>query len=112
METNSKEFGKCVKKHRVAKGYTQQVLADLLDVQPKSISYIERGLNYPTTEKLFRLAVLLDISLDEFIYGVSRFDRSLTMKELNKTLDSVPARYRSLLISIINSAANEIIKNT
>lgn len=50
------EFGKFMKKHRRAKHITQKVLAEQIGVQTKSISYIERGKNYPSTDKLFKIA--------------------------------------------------------
>lgn len=62
---DAKQLGLYIQKHRKAKGYTQQDLADLMDLTPKSISFIERGINYPTPNNIFKLAEILDMSLDE-----------------------------------------------
>ena len=49
-------FGDFIKKARKAKKMTQQELADILSVAPKSISYIERGKTYPSPENIFNIA--------------------------------------------------------
>ena len=42
-ENYLKKFGQYVREHREKKNYTQSKLAELLNVTPKTISYIERG---------------------------------------------------------------------
>ena len=56
-----------------------------MGVQPKSISFIECGRNYPTPENIFKLARILEMSLDEYVFGYSKFDRTITIEEINSS---------------------------
>ncbi len=96
-------FGNLVKKHRIAKNYTQEKLASLIGIQPKSVSFIERGINFPAPENIFKIAKILDISLDEFVFGYSKFKFSLTNKELNEMIDSLEDDDKELFIGIMTS---------
>lgn len=46
-----------------------------MGIAGKPISYIECGISSP--ENIFKLAAMLDISLDEYIYGFGRFDETI-----------------------------------
>jgi len=72
-------FGALIRKHRLAKGYTQQQLADKMGIQTKSISFIERGINYPSPENIFKLAQVLDISFDSIFSDIANSILPLTM---------------------------------
>ena len=82
-DSNKVNFGLFIKEHREKKGYTQQALADMIGLTPKSISFIERGINYPSQDNIFRLAEILDLSLDEFVFSYSRFNKNICIDELN-----------------------------
>lgn len=60
-------FGDRLKKRRDEKGLTQDDIADFIgeDFTRQAVSKWERGEAFPETDKLLRLAVKLDISLDE-----------------------------------------------
>ena len=64
-EKYQKNFGQYVREHRERKGYTQQKLAELFKVTPKSISYIEHGENYSSVNNMFDLAHILDLLLQK-----------------------------------------------
>lgn len=63
-------FGKRVKYYRDQKNYTQEYLAELVNIEQASLSCIERGKAYPTQITLFRLASALDVEPYQF-YNVS-----------------------------------------
>lgn len=62
---NMQSFSKNLKSERLAKGYTQKEMANLLSIRPQSYQAYEVGLSYPTCENLIKIAVILDISLDQ-----------------------------------------------
>ena len=45
-----KELGKKIKKMRLAKGYTQEALSEMVDISQKALSSIEIGENFVTAE--------------------------------------------------------------
>ncbi len=101
-------FGEQVSRARHAKKMTQQELADQLGITSKSVSYIERGANYPSPENIFRLAHVLDMSLDELVFGESRFQGELILSELNDRLATLEPEDREALISAIALIADRL----
>lgn len=57
-------LGARLKQARENKGFTQQVVADKLDVSNGAISGYERGYRDPDTDMLNKLADLYEVSLD------------------------------------------------
>ena len=62
-----KLLGQRIKELRKRKGYSQEKLSELINVDPTTISNIENGKNYPTLINLENLTNVLNISfLDVF----------------------------------------------
>lgn len=58
-----------IKKYRTQKGLLQQELADLCEVSRQTVNAIENNKYDPTLELAFRLARVLDITVEDlFIY--------------------------------------------
>lgn len=62
-------FSKQLKEQRVAKGLSQEQLAENLHIARQSISKWERGEAYPSIGMLIRLSELFDMSIDELLKG-------------------------------------------
>lgn len=58
-----------IRKHRKAKGFSQEELADRIYVSRQTISNWENDRSYPDVENLLILSALFDISLDTLIKG-------------------------------------------
>ncbi|MCL2857951.1 MAG: helix-turn-helix domain-containing protein [Oscillospiraceae bacterium] len=52
-------------------GFSQEVLAEKLDVSRQAVSKWESGQTYPETDKLIMLSEIFDVSLDQLIKGVA-----------------------------------------
>ena len=102
-------FGQYIKEHRDNKGYTQHELADLIGVTPKSISFIERGENFPSPDNMFELARVLDMSLDEFLFGYKKFDSSIRLPQINQNLSQLSPENQALLISIVEATCKTML---
>ena len=63
-----KPLGIAIKKAREAKGWTQEYLAQLVDLTPRSIMYIENRGQHPRLNKFYLITTLLDISVDQFFF--------------------------------------------
>lgn len=61
---NMQAFAKNLKSERLAKGYTQKNMAEILGIKPQSYQAYEGSISYPTCENLLKLAKILDVSLD------------------------------------------------
>ena len=101
VNISKKSFGKHVKKHRKNKNMTQQDLATLMGLQVKSISCIERGDTYPSQENIFKLSIILDMSLDEFVFGYKSKDETISIKEINSLLSELSPNQISFVFSVL-----------
>ena len=60
-------FGNIVRQLRKQKGFSQEQLADLCELDRTYISLIERGLRQPTLKTIFRIAYSLEITPSKLI---------------------------------------------
>ena len=82
MESRTIGIGDQIKKLRIQGGYTQQDLADKLNVTRSIISAYEKDKRAPSYGKLIELAVLFDVSTD-YLLGVNA-GQSLDLSGLTK----------------------------
>ena len=83
---NFKSIGKAIKKTREAKGWTQEYLAQLVDLTPRSIMYIENRGQHPSLNKFYLLVTLLDISVDQFFFSCNQDGDSNRRKQVDVLL--------------------------
>ncbi len=103
INPNKKALGLCIRKKRMEKGLTQQKLAELIGIQPKSMSFIERGINYPSSENIFSLAQILELSLDEYIFGYSKFDKNFCIDEINQMLSDLSSESKAIIVATLKT---------
>ena len=91
---DNKIFGKNLKILRKNKGYTQQVLAELVGIDEKHLSRLENGKYFPTYTTLNKLLNALDISIEELGIDIEK------MKVNNNPL-------YTKAMQILNTASND-----
>ena len=70
---NKKKLGKRIKELRKRKGYTQEKLAEMINMEQNTISVIESGRNFPTLVTLEKMANILGVELSDF-FNYDAFD--------------------------------------
>jgi len=60
-----KELGKKIKELRTQMGYTQERLAELVEIDAKNLSKIENGAHSPSYKTLNKLSKILDFNLSD-----------------------------------------------
>ena len=103
-------FGAFIKKHRLAKKMTQEELATALGVTKKSVCYFESGRTFPSQENIFKLATILDMSLDEFVFGVSRFNHEISIPQINVMLQTLSDKEQGMALATLSTIVETIIK--
>lgn len=63
---NSNNLGKTIRQIRIARGLTQEQLAEKLDIDNKHLSRIEKGIHKPTYNIILKLAEVLQINIYDF----------------------------------------------
>lgn len=95
MNTNQIGINKKIKDLRVAHGYTQQKIANYLNVDKTTYSHYEAGRRLPSADKLSRLALLYGLQ-DEML-GVS-FPVEITLKYPKSMLDKAERRLQESML--------------
>lgn len=64
-------LGRNVKAERLRKDFTQEKFAEMIDMSVSYVSKLEQGLTSPTAIALYKMALVLDIPMEEFMKGIS-----------------------------------------
>lgn len=65
-------INKILKEERTKRGYTQQEIANILNISRVAYTLYENGKNTPTTDNILRLADLYNVSTD---YLLGRYNK-------------------------------------
>ena len=95
MSDFKKLLGKKIQSIRKAKGLTQEKLAELIDIETPSLSYLETGKYAPSVETLQKLSKVLDVKPWEFYFFTDLSDEDKKY-ELKKALDENPKLIKML----------------
>ena len=100
-------LGREIKRKRKEKGWTQEYLAQLVDLTPRSIMYIENRGQHPSLNVFYLLVTLLDISVDRFFYPTHESASSDCRKQIDVLLNQMDERE----LTIIEATAEGIEKS-
>ncbi|MBQ8458494.1 helix-turn-helix transcriptional regulator [bacterium] len=67
LEEKLKRLGKNVKIERIRNDYSQEQLAELLGVSPRTVSLIENGLQHPKFFLVAKIAKILNVDINLFV---------------------------------------------
>ena len=79
---NKKLLGKRIKELRKNAGYTQEKLAEIVEIEINSISSIERGRYFPSPENLVKISTALNVSLSDLF----NFSEKTTCADFEKEI--------------------------
>lgn len=91
---NKKLLGKRIRELRKKKGIKQEKLAELVGLEPTSISNIENGYNYPTIQNLEKIALALNSSFVDIFKFEQHNDTKDLIYEINVMLNKNPDKTR------------------
>lgn len=95
MASKKELIGARIRSLREAKGMTQEGLAEVMDINAKYLSNIERGKENPTLDMLIKFADALEVEMWEifdFGHGVSIKELRETINKFTKELDEEKLR--------------------
>ncbi len=87
-------FGRVLKKYRIKKKYSQEVLADLVELTRASIANIETGKQRVMLRDALALANVLEFSLDEV-------KSQIIANKLHAKLAEQPTRVKSMIEKVL-----------
>ncbi len=71
------DLGNRIKEEREKLNLSQDELAEKMDISRQAISKWETGKSYPDIEKILKLSVIFNLSLDELVKGDKAFQENL-----------------------------------
>lgn len=97
-------FAENLKKIRKDKGYTQEILAEKLNVVRQTVSKWEKGLSLPDVDMLSKIANVLETDVNILLDGqITTTDQSEIVKQLakiNEQLTIKNRRYKKVMKTI------------
>lgn len=91
-----KTFGEKIKRLRKKRGYTQEQLAEMIDIAPRNLSKIEVGACFVTAETLEKLLVALNVTTEELFANDHIKDKKELLSELYTKIDSIKENQQKL----------------
>lgn len=104
MRTKKELLGLRIKEFRENRKYTQDKLAESVGIDPKHLSRIENGRNYPSLDTLEKILDSLDVSYEE----IFNFDHLVSRNELIEKIDNKLSSLSDAKLKFIYNVVNEI----
>lgn len=101
MPARKKALGLRIKEFREGKKFTQEKLAELVGIDPKHLSRIENGRNYPSIETLERLVDNLNVTFEDIFEFGHLDDRNMLVENIFNTLNSLSLEKLKFVYKII-----------
>ncbi len=92
-----KIVGTNIKEFRKRNNITQEQLAELVNIETVSLSKIETGRSYPTSENLAKISQILNVEPFEFFVCENAKTNDELMDEIQKSLLSIKKDSKKLL---------------
>jgi transcriptional regulator with XRE-family HTH domain len=99
-------IGKRIQSERKKQGFTQEHLAELLDVSVGYVSQIERGISKPNLEMLAAVSNHLHCDIAYIISGSTKAEESYLLSELSSIFEKLTAKEKNVVLSLMESLIN------
>ena len=103
-DTNLVEIGKRIQSRRKQQGYTQEQLAEMMNVSIQMVSNLERGNKAIRIENLINLSKILEISTDYILTGKETTD---DIDTLTTRIVNLPDRDRRMIETLVEYCLTE-----
>lgn len=104
MDFDLKSMGKRIQNRRKQRGYTQEQLAELMNVSVQMVSNLERGIKAIRIDNLIKLSNVLDTSTDYFLTGKQNVDDA---EALTLMISQLCDRDRQMILNIVEYCSSE-----
>lgn len=99
-------LGKAIKNAREAKGLTREELAEQLNYDARHIQAIENEGQHPSLELLIQIALMFDISIDQYVFT----SRTAAKTTLHRQIDSILNSLDDKDLSVVEATAKSLQK--
>jgi len=103
MMTQKKLFGVRIKNLREGKGWTQEYLAEKMDISPNYLSSIERGKENPTFDMLIKFSDALNVEMWELFDFGHEVSQSELREMMHRLAEEIDEEKLSLAVKILRA---------
>lgn len=103
-----KELGKKIKRMRINKGFTQEKLAEMIDISQRALSSIELGENFVSAETLDKLLLAFEITSEELFATNNLKEPNELIKLINQNIAIISNNSEKL--EIIYNLTNSLVR--
>ncbi|MBQ4528696.1 MAG: helix-turn-helix transcriptional regulator [Clostridia bacterium] len=97
------ELGSMIRKVRLMKGYTQEVLAEKADIGLMYYGEIERGVKMPSMKTFINIIEALEVSADYILQNELSSGKEYVFDELTKKLEGLTPQQRKTASDILDA---------
>jgi transcriptional regulator with XRE-family HTH domain len=106
-------LGLRIRRFRLAKGFTQTELGEMVGLSQRQVTYYEAAQGSPSPEMIVRLAEVLEVSTDELLgrsvspAPVAAATKHMRLLHQFKQLEQLPAQERKAVLKMIDAFASQ-----
>ena len=104
-------IGSRIKEARLAKKYTQEDLAEKIDISVAFLSRVERGNSHINLKRLNQLCSLLDVTEGYVLNGAASNSKNYLHKEFTDLIKSCSAEKQKLIYNVAKAIAETDIES-
>ena len=104
MNTLKLKFGKRIKELRKSRGFTQEQLAELINIEPTNISKIECGMHFPQPDKIEKIAMAFGLEIRDLF----DFEHFQTKQELIRRIDEALDNFELKTVELVYKFVSNI----
>lgn len=103
-----KELGRKIKQMRLARGYTQEKLSEMVDISQRALSSIELGENFVTAETFDKLLTALETTSEEIFATNNVKDPVDLIRSINQNIALIADDSEKL--EIVYNLTNSLVR--
>ena len=108
VNNNFNSLGECIKSARVKSGFSQEQLAETLDITPTHVKHIESGHRKPSIEILFKIALILNMSVDNVIFKKTENDKD---RKIINDINNMLTKCNTKELNVVKDLVESLIRN-
>lgn len=102
------ELGRKIKQMRIAKGYTQEKLSEMVEISQRALSSIELGENFVSAETFDKLLTALETSSEELFATNNVKDPADLIRNINQNIALIADDSKKL--EIVYNLTNSLVR--
>lgn len=102
------ELGSRIREARLAKGFTQEVLAEIAEIGVMYYGEVERGVKMPSMKTFIKIINALDVSADYILRNEVSSGKPFVLNDITKKLEKLSPQQRKVASDILDAYIKNI----